>query len=172
MRGSECGLLSSPKEGLGTLTLIQCSFPCCTQGVFGTIQAHTVEDQRPSTSLLSHTSLLQLPLGSLGLRIMRATHIYNAAMEASGKGQLQALPRVSRWRTGKASAPCWHCCVPHPKPPFFCPCLAAVTPVSQASKPAKDRTTKAATGLLLFPAGNTSSPAHQELPFHGLVLTI
>lgn len=72
--------------------------------MFGTTQTHTVDDQRPSTSLLPHNLSVAIASGvcmpkhalSPGLWIMKTAHTYNAAKEASGKGQLQALQRVSR----------------------------------------------------------------------------
>lgn len=62
--------------------------------MFGMPQTHTVDHQRPSTSLLPHTCLWQLPLGlhtkacsvSWAVDTEGSTHLYSAAMEASWQG--------------------------------------------------------------------------------------
>lgn len=77
---------------------------------------------------------------SPGLWTMKTTYIYNATLEASGKGQLQVLQRMplSKMKEqAKRSSSLLALVCSTPEASLFCPCLVAVSPTYQACSQSK-----------------------------------
>lgn len=77
---------------------------------------------------------------SPGLWTMKTTYIYNATLEASGKGQLQVLQRMPLCKMKEqakrpSSLLALVCCTPEAS--LFCPCLVALSPSYQACSQSK-----------------------------------
>lgn len=77
---------------------------------------------------------------SPGLWTMKTTYIYNATLEASGKGQLQVLQRMplSKMKEQeKRSSSLLALVCSTPEASLFCLCLVAVSPTYQACSQSK-----------------------------------